>query len=58
MNGTNAGGQAVTVTMIDVIIEDQPALDRSTIDTDRKDNIVLIIHDPVAIKYSDTFRWG
>ena len=52
------GRQAVTVTMIDVIIEDQPALDRSTIDTDRKDNTVLTVLEPLAIKDTDTFRWG
>ena len=44
--------------MIDALIEQRPALDRSTIDTDRADNTVLIILDPVAITDTDTFRWG
>ena len=52
------GRQAVTTTMLDALIEDKPALDRSTIDTDRADNTVLIILDPVAITDADTFRWG
>ena len=52
------GRQAVTTTMLDALIEDKPALDRSTIDTDRSDNTVLTILDPVAITDADTFRWG
>ena len=52
------GRQAVTVTMIDALIENKPALDRSTIDTDRKDNTVLTILQPLAITDADTFRWG
>ena len=52
------GRQAVTTTMLDALIEDKPALDRSTIDTDRADNTILTILEPVAIKDSDTFRWG
>ena len=52
------GRQAVTVTMIDALIEDKPALARSTIDTGRADNTILTILQPVAIKDSDTFRWG
>ena len=52
------GRQAVTTTMLDALIEDKPALDRSTIDTDRADNTVLTILDPVAITDADTFRWG
>ena len=34
---------------MDAFIEQRPALDRSTIDTDRADNTVLHILDPVAI---------
>ena len=52
------GRQAVTVTMIDALIEDMPALDRGAIASDRNDNTVLTILEPVAIKDSDTFRWG
>ena len=43
------GRQAVTTTMLDALIEKRPGLDRSTIDTDRADNTVLTILDPVAI---------
>ena len=53
------GRQAVTTSMLDVLIEDRPALSRtSPLNTDREDNTVLIILDPVAIKDSDTFKWG
>ena len=52
------GRQGVTTTMIDALIEQRPALDRSTIDTDRADNTVLTILDPVAVSDEHTFRWG
>ena len=52
------GRQAVTTTLIDAFIELRPALDRSTIDTDRTDKTVLTIFDAVAITDSDLFRWG
>lgn len=53
------GRQAVSVTMIDALIEDKPELDRATSrQTDRTDGTVLIILDPVAITDEDTFRWG
>ena len=52
------GRQAVSSQMLDALIEQRPGLDRSTIDTDRQDNTVLIILDPVAITDADTFRWG
>ena len=44
--------------MLDALIEQRPALDRATLSTDRTDNTVLIILDPVAITDADTFRWG
>ena len=44
--------------MIDALIEQRPGLDRSTIDTDRADNTVLTILDPVAITDEHLFRWG
>ena len=44
--------------MIDALIEQRPALDRSTIDTDRADNTVLIILDPLSISDDHLFRWG
>lgn len=52
------GRQAVSTTMLDVLIEQRPALDRSTIDTSRADDTVLTILDPLGITDSDTFRWG
>ena len=52
------GRQAVTSTPLEAFIEQRPALDRSALDTDRADNTVLTILDPVAITDSHTFRWG
>ena len=52
------GRQSVTTTLIDALIEQRPALDRDRIDTERTDDTVLTILDPVAIVDSDTFRWG
>ena len=43
---------------LDAFIEDRPALDRGTLDTDRADNTVLTILDPVAITDEHLFRWG
>ena len=43
---------------IDAFIEDRPALDRGTNGTERADNTVLVILDPVAITDQDLFRWG
>ena len=44
--------------MLDAFIEDRPALNRSTTDTERADDTIVIILDPVAIKDTHTFRWG
>ena len=52
------GRRPFTYTAIDAFIEDRPALDRSTVDTDRADNTVLVILDPVSITDEDLFRWG
>ena len=52
------GRQAVSVTLLDALIEQRPELDRSAGATDRSDNTTLTILDPVAIKDADTFRWG
>ena len=43
---------------LDAYIELRAALDRSTIDTDRADNTVLHILDPVAIDDDHLFRFG
>ena len=39
-------------------IEQRPALDRGAISTDRSDNTVLLILDPLAISDEHLFRWG
>ena len=53
------GRQSVTTKMIDAIIQSRPGLDRGLARaTDRSDNTVLIILDPVAITDSHLFRWG
>ena len=52
------GRQGVSTTLIDALIEQRPALDRDRIDTDRADDTVITILDPVAIIDTDTFRWG
>ena len=53
------GRQNVSVTLLDVLIEQRPGLDRQGGGaTDRSDNTVLTVLDPVAIKDTNTFRWG
>ena len=52
------GRRTYTHSMLDALIEQRPGLDRASSETDRDDNTVLIILDPVAITDEDTFRWG
>ena len=53
------GRQAVTVTTIDALIEQRPQLDRAQSRvTDRADDTVLTILQPLKITDADTFRWG
>ena len=52
------GRYAVSTTLIDALIEERPALDYDRFDTERADDTVLTILDPVAITDSDSFRWG
>ena len=52
------GRRIFTYSMLDALIAERSALDRSTIDTDRADDTVLIIFDPLAITDEHTFRWG
>ena len=52
------GRQAVSVSLIDAFIEQRPALDYDRLSTDRADDTVLTILDPLAIIDTDTFRWG
>ena len=52
------GRRTFTFSPLNALIEQRPALDRSTIDTDRADNTMLTILDPVAITDEHLFRWG
>ena len=52
------GRKTFTYTMLDALIEDRPGLDRAAISTDRADNTVLTILDPVAITDEHLFRFG
>ena len=52
------GRKTYAYSMLDVLIEQRPALDRGTSDTSRNDDTVLIILDPVAITDEHLFRFG
>ena len=52
------GRRIFTYSPIDAVIEQRPALDRSTLSTDRADNTILTILDPLAITDGHVFRWG
>ena len=52
------GRKIFTYFMLDAFIEQRPALDRGTLSTERSDNTVLIILDPLAITDAHLFRWG
>ena len=52
------GRRTFTYTPLDALITDRSALDRGTFDTDRSDDTVLVIFDPLAITDEHTFRWG
>ena len=52
------GRRPFTYSPLDALIADRSALDRSTIDTERSDDTVLVIFDPLAITDEHTFRWG
>ena len=43
---------------LDAFIQQRPGLDRSSTDTDRTDNTLLIILDELAITDEHVFRWG
>ena len=47
-----------TYTNLDALIEDRPALDRGTLSTERSDDTVLVIFDPLAITDEHLFRYG
>ena len=52
------GRKTYAFSPIDAFIEQRPALDRGAISTERSDNTVLVILDPLAITDQDFFRWG
>ena len=52
------GRKTYAFSPIDAFIEQRPALDRGAISTDRSDNTVLLILDPLAISDEHLFRWG
>ena len=52
------GRRPFTYTTLDALIKQRPALDRGTLDTDRADNTVLVVLDPVAIFDDHLFRFG
>ena len=52
------GRKVFTYFPLDAFIEQRPALDRGATSTERSDNTVLIILDPVAITDEHLFRWG
>ena len=52
------GRRTFTYTPLDALIEERPALDRKRLTTERADNTVLTILDPVAITDEHLFRWG
>ena len=52
------GRRTITYSLLDAFIEARPALDRGTLSTERSDNTVLIILDPLAITDAHVFRWG
>ena len=52
------GRRIFTYTPIDAFIEQRPSLDRGALSTERSDNTVLIILDPLAITDAHLFKWG
>ena len=52
------GRKTYAYTTLHAFIEQRPALDRGTNSTDRADNTVLVILDPLAITDEHLFRWG
>ena len=52
------GRKTYAFSPIDAFIEQRPALDRGALSTERADNTVVHILDPVAITDEDFFRFG
>ena len=58
IRGNLYGRRTFTYSAIDAFIEQRPALDRDRLDTERVDNTLLTILEPVAITTEHLFRWG
>ena len=52
------GRRPFTYSTLDALIAQRHGIDRSTTDTDRADDTVLTIFDPLAISTEHLFRWG
>ena len=52
------GRRTFTFSTVDALIEKRPALDRGRFRSERSDDTVLIILDPLAITTEHLFRWG
>ena len=52
------GQRTFIYSMLHALIEQRPGLERDSATTDRSDNTVLTILDPVAILDDHRFRWG
>ena len=58
IRGNLYGRRSITWSMLDVHIQSSPALDYGRLSTERVDDILLIILDPIAITDEHTFRFG
>ena len=58
IRGNLYGRRSITYTMIDAYIQSSPALDYGRLSTERVDDILLIILEPLAITDEHTFRFG
>ena len=58
IRGNLYGRRPITWSMLDAYIQSSPALDRDRLSTDRSDDILLVILEPVAITDNHIFRWG
>ena len=52
------GRKTYKYSTLDALIEQRPALDHGTLSTERSDNTVLVILDPLSITDAHLFRWG
>ena len=52
------GRKVYAFSPLDAFIEQRPELDRGAASTERSDNTVLMILDPLSITDAHLFRWG